>query len=248
MAHARDFVYTTGMALLFEQLFDPESSTYTYLVADDEAKVAALIDPVVEQVERDLARVAAHGLRLVNTIETHVHADHVTGGAALTERTGSRPVVHLHSPVTCEAVRVAQGDRFFVGALALDVLETPGHTPESLSFVLATNEVTRVFTGDALLIGTCGRTDFQGGDPGALYDAIHARLFTLPDATRVFPAHDYKGRTSSTIGEEKRSNARIAGKTRDEFIALMNGLGLPPPKKLDVALQANLSCGRPPQA
>ena len=130
----------------------------------------------------------------------------------------------------------------------LEVLETPGHTPESLSFVLAANDGTRVFTGDALLIGSCGRTDFQGGDAGALYDAIHARLFTLPDETRVFPAHDYKGHTSSTIGEEKRSNTRIAGKTRDEFIAVMNGLGLPPPKKIDVALEANLACGRPPQA
>ena len=217
------------MALVFEQLFDPESSTYTYLVGDDAAKVAALIDPFAEQVDRDLARVAAHGLKLVHTIETHVHADHVTGGAALTERTGSKPVVHRDSPVTCDAVRLGQGDRFAIGSVVLDVLETPGHTPESLSFAV-------------------GRTDFQGGDPGALYDSIHARLFTLPDATRVFPAHDYKGRTSSTIGEEKRGNARIAGKTRDEFIALMNGLGLPPPKKLDVALEANLACGRPPQS
>jgi glyoxylase-like metal-dependent hydrolase (beta-lactamase superfamily II) len=236
------------MALVFEQLFDPESSTYTYLIGDDEAKVAALIDPVVEQVERDLARVAAHGLRLVNTIETHVHADHVTGGAALTERTGSKPVVHRHSPVVCDAVRVAEGDRVAIGGFVLEVRETPGHTPESLSFVLATDEVVRVFTGDALLIGSCGRTDFQGGDAGALYDAIHARLFTLPDETCVFPAHDYKGHTSSTIGEEKRSNTRIAQKTREEFIELMNGLGLPPPKKLDVALEANLACGRPPQA
>jgi glyoxylase-like metal-dependent hydrolase (beta-lactamase superfamily II) len=232
------------MALVFEQLFDPESSTYTYLLGDDEAKVAALIDPVAEQVERDLARVAAHGLKLVHTIETHMHADHVTGGAALTERTGSRPVVHRDSPVTCDAVRLGQGDRFRLGALELEVLETPGHTPESLSFRLGD----RVFTGDALLIGAVGRTDFQGGDPGALYDSIHARLFTLPDATRVFPGHDYKGRASTTIGEEKLHNARIAGKTRDEFIAIMNHLGLPPPKKLDVALEANLACGRPPQA
>jgi sulfur dioxygenase len=236
------------MALVFEQLFDPESSTYTYLVGDDEAKVAALIDPVAEQVERDLARVTAHGLKLVHTIETHVHADHVTGGAALTERTGSKPVVHRDSPVTCDAVRLAQGDRFAIGGVVLEVLETPGHTPESLSFVLATDEGARVFTGDALLIGAVGRTDFQGGDAGALFDSIHTRLFTLPDATRVFPAHDYKGRTSSTIGEEKRDNARVAGKTRDEFIALMNALGLPPPKKIDVALEANLACGRPPQA
>jgi sulfur dioxygenase len=244
VAPARELRYTTVMALLFEQLFDPESSTYTYLVADDEAKLAALIDPVVEQVERDLARVAAHGLTLVHTIETHVHADHVTGGAALSERTGSLPVVHRKSPVVCEALRLGQGEQLRLGALVFDVLETPGHTPESLSFVLGAS----VFTGDALLIGTCGRTDFQGGDPGALYDAIYARLFTLPDDTRVYPAHDYHGRTSSTIGEEKRCNTRIAGKTREEFIALMNGLGLPPPKKLEVSLQANLACGRPPQA
>ncbi|HEX6837754.1 MAG TPA: MBL fold metallo-hydrolase [Polyangia bacterium] len=232
------------MALIFEQLFDPESSTFTYLVGDDEAKVAALIDPVAEQVERDLARVAAHGLRLVHTIETHVHADHVTSGAAMTERTGSKPVVHRKSPVTCDAVRLGHGDQLRLGALVFDVLETPGHTPESISLVLGD----RVFTGDALLIGAVGRTDFQGGDAGALFDAIHAQLFTLPDGTRVFPAHDYKGRTSTTIGEEKRGNARIAGKSRDEFIALMNGLGLPPPKKLDVALEANLACGRPPQS
>src|SRR3954452_7931916 len=183
------------MALVFEQLFDAESSTYTYLVGDDEAKVAALIDPVAEQVDRDLARVAAHGLRLVYTIETHVHADHVTGSAVLTERTGSRAVVHRDSPVTCDAVRLAHGDRFAIGGVVLDVLETPGHTPESLSLVLGD----RVFTGDALLIGAVGRTDFQGGDPGALFDSIHTRLFTLPEATRVFPGHDYKGRTSSTI-------------------------------------------------
>ena len=236
------------MALIFEQLFDPESSTFTYLVGDDEAKVAALIDPVAEQAERDLARVAAHGLRLVHTNETHVHADHVTSGAAMTERTGSKPVVHRKSPVTCDAVRLGQGDRFRLGGLVFDVLETPGHTPESLSFVLATSDGARVFTGDALLIGTCGRTDFQGGDAGALFDSIHQRLFTLPDATIVYPGHDYQGRTSSTIGDEKRGNKRVAGKSRDEFIALMAGLGLPPPKKIDVALPANLACGRPPQA
>jgi glyoxylase-like metal-dependent hydrolase (beta-lactamase superfamily II) len=233
-----------GMALVFEQLFDPESSTYTYLIGDDATGEAALIDPVVEQVERDLARIAAHGFKLVHTIETHVHADHVTGGGALTERTGSKPVVHRDSPVVCEAVRLGQGDRLQLGGLTLDVLETPGHTPESLSFVLGD----KVFTGDALLIGTCGRTDFQGGDPGQLYDSIHARLFALPDATIVYPGHDYNGRTSSTIGDEKRGNKRLSGKTRDEFIALMQHLGLPPPKKIDVALPANLACGRPPQA
>lgn len=232
------------MALVFEQLFDPESSTYTYLVGDDAAGVAALVDPVVEQVERDLARVAALGLRLVHTVETHLHADHVTGGAELSARTGSLPIVHRQSPVSCEARRVGQGDRVLIGAVAVDILETPGHTPESLSLRLSD----RVLTGDALLIGTCGRTDFQGGDAGALFDSIQSRLFTLPDETLVFPAHDYHGRTQSTIGEEKRGNTRIAGRSRAEFIALMGALGLPPPKKIDVAVAANLACGRPRQA
>jgi glyoxylase-like metal-dependent hydrolase (beta-lactamase superfamily II) len=231
-------------ALVFEQLFDPESSTYTYLVGDPESRIGLLIDPVIEQVERDLARVAAHELTLVHTIETHVHADHVTGGGDLTARTGSVPIVHRHSPITCEARRVAHGDRLQLGAITIDVLETPGHTPESLSLVIGD----KVFTGDALLIGGCGRTDFQGGDPGALYDSVHGHLFTLPDHFLVYPAHDYAGRTSSTIGAERAGNKRLANRTRAEFIELMNGLGLPPPKKIDVALPANLGCGRPSQA
>src|SRR5579862_6026710 len=170
--------------MIFEQLFDPESSTYTYLVADEATRRAVLIDPVAEQLERDLERLRALGLTLQHSMETHLHADHVTSGAQLTDRLGSRPVVHRASPVTCEALRVAQGDVVIVGALRFAVLETPGHTPESLSYLLGD----RVFTGDALLIGTCGRTDFQGGDAGALYDSVHARLFTLPDETLVYPA------------------------------------------------------------
>jgi glyoxylase-like metal-dependent hydrolase (beta-lactamase superfamily II) len=229
---------------VFEQLFDPESSTFTYLLGDSERKEALLIDPVLDQVERDLSRLRALGLKLVHTVETHVHADHVTGGGELSARTGSLPVVHRNSPVTCEARRVGQGDRISLGAVVLDVIETPGHTPESLSFV----SDDAVFTGDALLIGTCGRTDFQGGDAGALFDSIHQRLFTLPGTLRVYPAHDYKGHTSSTIADEKASNARLSGRTREEFIQLMAGLGLPPPAKLAVALPANLGCGRPRQA
>jgi glyoxylase-like metal-dependent hydrolase (beta-lactamase superfamily II) len=232
------------VALVFEQLFDPESSTFTYLLGDSERKEALLIDPVLEQLERDLGRLTALGLKLVHTVETHVHADHVTGGGELSARTGSLPVVHRLSPITCEAVRVSEGDRIRVGIVELGVIETPGHTPESLSFV---NDEA-VFTGDALLIGTCGRTDFQGGDAGALYDSVHHKLFTLPEALRVYPAHDYKGRTSSTIGAEKASNTRLTGRTREAFIALMAALGLPPPAKIDVALPANLGCGRPRQA
>jgi glyoxylase-like metal-dependent hydrolase (beta-lactamase superfamily II) len=227
--------------MLFEQLFDPASSTYTYLIGDVAAGVAALVDPVREQVERDLDRVAAHGVKLIHTVETHIHADHVTAGNLLAERCGSLPVVHRDSPVTCQAMRLADGDSFTIGNLAIRAIATPGHTPESLSFLLGD----RVLTGDALLIGTCGRTDFQGGDPGQLFDAVHARLFTLPNETLVFPGHDYKGRTSSTIGIEKRLNTRLVGRTRDAFIELMNNLGLPPPGKIQEALPANLRCGKP---
>jgi glyoxylase-like metal-dependent hydrolase (beta-lactamase superfamily II) len=225
--------------IVFEQLFDPESSTYTYLVGD--RGVCALVDPVREQIERDLLRVQELGLKLVHTIETHVHADHVTSGNELTARTGSLPVLHHESAVTCAARRVRGGDEVQIGGLVLRVIETPGHTPESISLFFDG----RVLTGDALLIGTCGRTDFQGGDAGQLWDSVHERLFTLPDDTLVYPCHDYKGRTHTTIGDEKRSNARLTGRTRDEFITLMANLGLPRPKLIDEALPANLRCGKP---
>jgi sulfur dioxygenase len=227
--------------MIFRQLFDPASSTYTYLVGD--AGVCALVDPVREQLERDLACVAELGLRLVHSIETHVHADHVTSGSELTERTGSLPVVHHASPVQCAARRVRDGDEVQIGGVTLRVIETPGHTPESISLFFEG----RVLSGDALLIGTCGRTDFQGGDAGALWDSVHARLFTLPDETLVHPCHDYQGRTHSTIGDEKRGNARLGmgRRTRDEFITLMANLGLPRPKLIDEALPANLRCGKP---
>lgn len=231
--------------LLFEQLFDPESSTYTYLVGDADAKVCVLVDPVAEQLERDLARVDALGLRLVHTAETHVHADHVTSGNAIAERRGTTPILSAKSRVSCEAMRVRHGDVVHVGGVRLRVLETPGHTPESITFVVEGTPL-RALTGDALLIGTCGRTDFQGGDAGALYDSVHAHLFALPDDTLVFPGHDYKGQTSSTIGVEKRENTRLSSRSREDFIALMASLGLPRPKKMDEALPANLMCGKRP--
>jgi glyoxylase-like metal-dependent hydrolase (beta-lactamase superfamily II) len=226
---------------IFEQLFDPASSTYTYLIGDAEARVCALVDPVREQINRDLARVDELGLKLIYTIETHIHADHVTAGNALAQRRGCRPVIHADSNVQCESVPVRGGDVVKVGAVELRVIETPGHTPESVSYLFDG----KVLTGDALLVHTCGRTDFQGGDAGTLWDSVHERLYTLPDETRVFPAHDYKGNLSSTIGEEKRENARL-NRSRDEFIALMDSLGLPRPKLIDEALPANLRCGRPP--
>jgi glyoxylase-like metal-dependent hydrolase (beta-lactamase superfamily II) len=225
--------------MIFEQLFDVESSTYTYLIGD--GGVAALVDPVREQIERDQERLKALGLKLIHTVETHIHADHVTSGNLLAEKLGSLPVLHAESPVACQALRVRHGDRFSIGGIEIAVLETPGHTPESLSFLFAG----RVLTGDSLLIGTCGRTDFQGGDAGVLWDSVHARLFTLADETQVYPGHDYKGRKHSTIGDEKRANTRLVGRTKDEFIQLMASLGLPRPKHIDEALPANLRCGKP---
>jgi sulfur dioxygenase len=227
--------------MMMRQLFDAETSTYTYLVADPVSGQAALIDPVLGQLERDLELLRELGLRLAYALDTHVHADHVTAAGALRERTGCKTVAGARG-AECVDVKVQQGDVVQVGAVALGVLETPGHTDDSVSYLAEGC----VFTGDALMVRACGRTDFQNGDAGQLYDSIHARLFSLPDATLVYPGHDYKGRTVTSVGEEKRFNARLAGRTRAQFVALMDGLNLPRPKQIDVAVPANLACGRPP--
>lgn len=226
--------------MLLRQLFDRESSTYTYLVADPATGAAALIDPVAEQLERDLALVDELGLRLQWVLDTHVHADHVTAAGRLRERTGARTAASA-AGAPCVDRALADGDVIAIGGVELTVLATPGHTDDSLSF----RGPGVVFTGDTLLIRGCGRADFQNGDPAALHHSITARLFGLPDDTVVYPGHDYQGRTASTIGEEKRWNPRLAGKTRDEFVALMNQLGLPPPRKLAEAVPANRACGQP---
>jgi len=228
--------------MIFRQLFDQESSTYTYLLGDTATGAAALVDPVLEQADRDLALVQELGLRLTHVLETHVHADHVTAAGLLRQRTGCR-TVGSPSGAACTDLSVQDGDIIHIGGLEARVIATPGHTDDSLTYHIGD----KLFTGDALLIRTCGRTDFQNGDAGALFDAIHGRLFTLPDSTHVYPGHDYKGRTVSTIGEEKQHNARLAGRTRDDFISLMAGLNLPPPKKLDQAVPANRACGQAAQ-
>ncbi|MBZ4421591.1 MBL fold metallo-hydrolase [Myxococcus sp. RHSTA-1-4] len=232
--------------MLFRQLFDAETSTYTYLLADEATREAALIDPVLEQVERDLKLVSELGLKLVLVLETHVHADHITGAGVLREKTGAT-VVASGQGAPCVDRKVVHGDVVRLGGLEVKVLETPGHTDDSLSFLCEG----RLFTGDALLIRATGRTDFQNGDPGQLYDSITGHLFTLPDETGVYPGHDYAGHAMSTIGEEKRHNPRLAGKSRDAFITFMKNRQIPPPKRLDVAVPANRACGRvvePPQA
>ncbi|HLL85368.1 MAG TPA: MBL fold metallo-hydrolase [Longimicrobium sp.] len=225
--------------MLFRQLFDAATSSYTYLLADEESRQALLIDPVFEQVDRDLQLLKELGLVLVYTLETHVHADHITGAAQLAQRTGARLVAPREGGPVCAEVKVWEGDVIELGSLSLRVLSTPGHTCGCVSYAMED----RVFTGDALLIRTCGRTDFQGGDPSRLYDSITRKLFALPDETLVFPAHDYKGQTVSTIGEEKRFNVRAAGRNRDQFVELMRGLKLALPKRIHEAVPANLAGG-----
>lgn len=226
-------------AMIVRQLFDAETGTYTYLVADPDTRKAALIDPVLEQIERDLTLVRELDLDLAYVLETHVHADHVTAAGAIRERTGAKTVAGARG-APCVDIAVRHGDGIDLGRLTIRVLETPGHTDDSLSFCLPGV----VFTGDALLVRGTGRTDFQNGDAGELFDSITRVLFVLADGTTVYPGHDYKGRTATTIGEEKAHNPRVAGKTKEEFVTIMANLGLPPPKKLAIAVAANRACGR----
>jgi sulfur dioxygenase len=230
--------------MIFRQLFEPVSSTYTYLLADPDTRRAVLIDPVLEEVDAYVALLDTLGLTLVHTLETHVHADHVTAGAALRDRLGSRTVVHRDAGAPCADLPVGHGDVIAVDGVRLEVRETPGHTSGCVAYV----GHDRVFTGDTLLIGGCGRTDFQQGDAGRLYDSVHGQLFTLPPDTLVYPGHDYKGRTVSTIKEEQAINARLGGgRSREDFIALMAELRLAYPKQIDRAVPANQRCGREPQ-
>lgn len=226
--------------MIFRQLFEPVSSTYTYLLADPITRGALFVDPVIEEFATYLRLLDELGLRLEYTLETHVHADHVTAGAALRERLGSATVVHANSGVVCADREVRDGDRVRVGSVDLEVRETPGHTDGCVSFV----GPDRVFTGDALLIGGCGRTDFQQGDAGRLYDSVHTRILTLPPDTLVYPGHDYRGRTVSTVREELATNARLGGgTTKERFAEIMAELKLAVPKQIARAVPANLRCG-----
>lgn len=230
--------------MIFRQLVEPISSTYTYLVACDETREAALIDPVLEAVDRDLALLGELGLTLKFTIETHIHADHVTGAARLREMTGSKAAVPEKSGAAHVDVPVREGEAIAVGTLTFEPLYVPGHTDDHHAYLLRSSDGARLFTGDALMIDGCGRTDFQNGDAATLYRSVHDKLFTLPDDTLVYPGHDYEHRFVSSIGQEKARNPRLGGgKTIDEFVAIMNSLNLPRPKKMDVAVPANRSCG-----
>jgi len=228
--------------MIFRQLFDADTSTYTYLLGDETSRSAVLIDTVREQAERDLQLLAELGLELRYILETHVHADHVTGAAVLRAQTGARTVVSRHGGAPCADVQVDQGDRISFGDRFLEVRATPGHTDGCLTYVL--DDQTMAFTGDALLIRGCGRTDFQQGDPERLWRSIHEQVFTLPDGCALYPGHDYKGRTVTSVAEEKRHNPRLGGaRTLEEFVTIMKGLGLPPPKRIAEAVPANQNCG-----
>ncbi len=230
--------------MLFRQLFDRESCTYTYLLADEESGDAVLIDPVRELIDRDVQTLQELGLTLRYTLDTHVHADHVTASGLLRQRLGSESVLSARGDVACVDVAVQDGDVIPFGAHRIEVRATPGHTDTCTSYYVPA--LSAIFTGDALLIRGCGRTDFQQGDPEVLYRSIHEQIFTLPDATWIYPAHDYKGRTVSTVGEEKAHNPRVGGgKTVQEFTAIMDNLNLAPPQKLHEAVPANQRCGLP---
>jgi sulfur dioxygenase len=226
--------------MLFRQLFDPATSTYTYLVADSQTLEAALIDPVLEQVERDRVLLQQLGLTLLYCLETHVHADHITGASELRRQTGCISVVPEHAQVECADQFIDDRDRLKIGAIEIEAIATPGHTDSHLAYLI---NGTHLLTGDALLIRGCGRTDFQSGDAGVLFDAVTQRLFTLPDTTLVYPEHDYRGHTVSTIGEEKHWNPRFVGRNREEFRQFMKTLNLPNPQRIAEAIPANERCG-----
>lgn len=222
------------------QLFDPESCTFTYCLVERATREAILIDSVDRHVERDYDLTQRLGLKVRFVVETHAHADHVTGAGELRRRTGAMAAAPAGCGIAPAEVQLMDGEELrFGNAERVLAIHTPGHTAGSMSYLWRGN----VFTGDTLLIDGCGRTDFQSGDAGALYDSVHRRLFALPDDTRVFPAHDYNGRVVSTIGHEKRHNARLAGRDREAFRVLMAALNLPRPKLIDVAVPANRQLG-----
>ncbi len=226
--------------MIFRQLFDLETSTYTYLLAGRHGGEAILIDPVLESTGMYLALIEQLQLKLVYALDTHTHADHITALGSLRDRTACVTVMGEQTKADCVSRGVSDGEWIESDGIRLQAIFTPGHTDESYSFIMHD----RIFTGDVLLYRSTGRTDFQNGNPHKSWDSIVNRLFTLADETLVYAAHDYKGWTVSTIGEEKQYNLRIAGKTEQEYVEIMNKLDLPDPKLMDIAVPANLACGK----
>ena len=225
--------------MIFRQLFDNTSSTYTFLMAERQGGEALLIDPVLENTGQYVRLIEELDVKLVKAVDTHIHADHVTALGALHNQTDCTTAMGAMSRAECVSVHFHEGDKLSADNLHLDILYTPGHTDDSYSFLLPD----RVFTGDTLLIRGTGRTDFQNGDPAAQYDSLFDKLLTLPEDTLVYPAHDYNGMTVSTIGEEKRYNPRLQVSSRQAYVDLMNGLELDAPRLMDIAVPANRACG-----
>lgn len=226
--------------MIFRQLFEPISSTYTYLLGCEETGQAILIDTVLPAWQRDLEVINALGLKLAWTLDTHIHADHITAARKLKQEAGSRIAHPALDNLACADMGLEEGKPFELGSIRVDPLFTPGHTDGHHAYLVGD----RVFTGDALLIDGCGRTDLQNGDASALYRSVHEKLFSLPEDTLVYPAHDYQGRRVSSIGQEKTRNPRLGGgKTLEEFVEIMRDLKLPYPKFIDFALPGNRACG-----
>ncbi len=226
--------------MIFRQLFEPVSSTYTYLLGCEVTRQAVLVDPVMPSWERDLSVLNELGLKLAYTVETHIHADHITSALHLRREVGSRIAYPAVSRVSCADLAIEEGASVEVGGVRLQALHTPGHTDDHFAYVVDG----RVFTGDALLIDGCGRTDFQNGDAATLYRSVHEKLFTLPEDTLVYPAHDYQQRRVSTIAQERARNPRLReDRTLQEFLKIMRELELPYPNFIDYAVPGNRQCG-----
>lgn len=222
------------------QLFDYDTWTYTYLIWDETTKEAAIIDSVIEQVDRDIQHIKELGLKLKYALETHIHADHITGAGPIRKRTKAQIVVHQNSGAECADILAEEGYVFTLGKQEITVLHTPGHTNNDITYLIEG----AAFTGDTLLVRDCGRTDFQLGSNDDMYHSLTEKLFSLPDDTMVFPAHDYKGLTQSTIGEEKQFNNRVGnGKSFTDFSTIMDNLNLPNPKRIDISVPGNMKCG-----
>ena len=237
----KEMHYSGYADMIFHQFFEVESSTYTYLLASEHTREAVLIDPVASEIDVYSQFLQSHDLKLVYSLDTHVHADHVTAANVLREKFGCKTVLHRNSGVSCGDIFISDGSAIRIGEITIEARYTPGHTNACTSYVAEG----MVFTGDALLIDGCGRTDFQEGNAETLYDSIHQQIFTLPDETVVYPGHDYKGRLASTVEQERLHNSRLgAGRTKAEFVEIMQNLNLPYPKKIDIALPANKACGQ----
>ena len=230
--------------MIFRQLFEPESSTYTYLLGCEDTGECLLLDPVVETMERDLDAIRQLGLKLTTTLETHIHADHVSSACRIRALTGCKIAVPAMEALECADISVAEDRPLSVGTIALRPLFTPGHTDSHHSYLVERGGLALLFSGDALLIDGCGRTDFQNGDAATLYRSVQDKIFALPDDTLVYPAHDYEHRHVSTVAQERERNPRLGGgKELEEFVGIMASLELPYPAKMDVAVPANLRCG-----